>query len=111
MYLTKGTAHVPRSNLDDLAETFELARAATEQLLGEYALFVLEDEAVVNFLYEHLETLEQTFERALCYLDQRQAEKTLADIQFLFGEAQIKVNRSVIPYDQISKPALTKTNF
>ena len=97
--------------LSELAEAFELAAEATERLLGEYALFVLEHEEVVNFLYAHLYALERDFGRALCRNDFAQVKRALDAVQLLFGEAQLKVNRSVIPhYGQVSNAALSKTN-
>ena len=97
--------------LNELAEAFELAAEATERLLGEYALFVLEHEEVVDFLYAHLHALERDFGRALCQNDFVQVRRALDAVQLLFGEAQLKVNRSVIPlYEQVSDAALSKTN-
>ena len=97
--------------LSELAEAFELATEATEQLLGEYALFVLEHEEVVDFLYTHLHALERDFGRALCQNDFAQVKRALDAVQLLFGEAQLKVNRSVVPlYEQVSNAALSKTH-
>ena len=98
--------------LGELAKTFELVAEATEQLLGEYALFVLEHEEVVGFLQAHLTRLKRDFKYALDCANYRRAKRTLDALQLLFGEAQLEVNRSVLPlYEQVSQPALSKTNF
>ena len=95
-----------------LERAFEGAAEATEQLLGEYALFVLEHEEVTAFLQDYLGRLRYDFELALRNLDGPTAAKLLGDVQLLFGEAQLKVNRGVIPpSEQVSSAALSKTNF
>ena len=80
----------------ELERTFVLVADATERLLGEYALFVLEHEEVVTFLRNHLRSLSCSFECALYRSNYAQAKHTLEEVQMLFGEAQLKVNRSVI---------------
>ena len=96
----------------ELERAFHFAAEATKHLLGEYALFVLEHEEVVAFLQDHLRALEDDFGLALYNLDGERASELLEDIQFLFGEAQLKVNRGVIPSpQQVSSAALSKTGF
>ena len=96
----------------ELIGAFEAAAEATEQLLGEYALFVLEHEEAVASLQKHLRTLEYNFALALYSFDSRRAQRLLEDLQVLFGEAQLKVNRGVIPsVEQLSSSAVSKTNF
>lgn len=96
----------------ELGRAFDSAAEATEQLLGEYALFVLEHEEVVTFLQDYLRTLRYDFDLALCSFDDEQAQRLLEDLQVLFGEAQLRVNRGVIPsFEQLSCPTTSRTNF
>ena len=98
--------------LSELEGTFKSIAGATEQLLGEYALFVLEHEEVTAFLQDYLATLKYDFERALRSADDLEATKLLDKVQLLFGEAQLRVNRGVIPSpESISYAALSKTGF
>ena len=96
----------------ELEGTFALLKDATERLLGEYALFVLEHEEVVTFLQDHLRSLNCAFERALDCSNYRQAKYTLEEIQLLFGEAQVKVNRSATPFPtQLGDVTHSKTDI
>ena len=98
--------------LKELECAFEVAVEATEHLLGEYALFVLEHEEVIAFLEDYLRALRYNFGLALRNFDARQAERLLDDLQRLFGEAQLKVNRSIIPTPpQVGRTAPSKTIF
>ncbi len=95
----------------ELAGAFESVAEATEHLLGEYALFVLEHEEVVTFLQDYLRTLRYNFDLALYSFDAEQAQKLLEDLQVLFGEAQLEVNRNVVPsFEQVSSATLSRTN-
>lgn len=97
--------------LRELGRAFDSAAEATEQLLGEYALFVLEHEEVVTFLQDYLRILRYNFDLALYSFDAEQAQRLLENLQVLFGEAQLKVNRGVIPsFEQLSSSTVSKMN-
>ena len=100
------------AEFEALKGAFEGAVEATECLLGEYALFVLEHEEVTAFLQDYLGTLRHDFDLALRNLDGPAAAKLLDSVQLLFGEAQLEVNRGVIPsFEQVSDAALSKTGW
>ena len=108
----EGAMNAGAEQLNELEGVFESVAEATEQLLGEYALFVLEHEEVTAFLQGYLATLKYDFERALQSADNLEANKILDKVQLLFGEAQLRVNRGVIPSpESISYASLSKTGF
>ncbi len=100
------------AEFNELERAFGVAAEATEHLLGEYALFVLEHEEVTAFLQDYLCALKYDFGLALYNFDGKRAEELLEDVQTLFGEAQLKVNRGVIPSpQQVSHTVLSKTGW